>query len=395
MTFDVGRARADTPGVEHVLHFNSAGSSLPPRQVVDAVVDHIRLEAEIGGYEAYDRQREAIERPYDALAALLNCSRDEVAIVENATTAWGLAFYALPLRAGDKILTGRAEYSSNYIAFLQVAQRTGVAIEVVPDDEHGQIDVGKLEAAIDDRTRLIALTHVPTSGGLVNPAEAVGAVARRAGVLYLLDACQSVGQMPIDVEAIGCDMLSGTGRKYLRGPRGTGFLYVRRDVLPLLEPPFLNDHAATWIDDDRYVIRDDARKFETWEGSIAAKIGLGVAVDYALGWGLPAIQARVRALADHLRERLESIPGVRVHDLGRDRCGIVTFSPRVLPAKDVRALLRAQNINVTVSVAESTRLDLVPRGLDQIVRASIHYFNTNDEVDAFTTALRAIEREAA
>lgn len=395
MSFDLARARSETPGVSHVVHFNNAGCSLPPQPVLDAMLAHLQLEATIGGYEAHDCRRAAIERPYQALATLLNASPDEIAVVENATRAWDMAFYAVPLKPGDRILTGKSEYCSNFIAFLHRAKRDGATIDVAPSTPEGEIDPAALEAMITDRTKLIAITHVPTSGGLVNPAAEIGRVARRAGVPYLLDACQSVGQMPVDVEAIGCDMLSGTGRKFLRGPRGIGFLYVRRGLIDKLDPPFLDDHAADWSSDDGYQVRGDARRFETPECSFAAKIGLGVAVDYALGWSMPSVAERVRTLAETLRERLRTRCRARIHDLGSERCGIVTFSVPGVAADMIKAQLRAQGINVTVAVAQATRLDMIPRGLDRIVRASLHYYNAEDEIETFTDAVARIAREAA
>jgi selenocysteine lyase/cysteine desulfurase len=395
MVFDFARARRDTPGSTRVAHLNNAGAALPPSPVTEAVVAHLRLEAEIGGYEAAAVAAEQIQATYRAIARLIGCEVDEVAFVENATRAWDMAFYAMQFKPGDRILTAHAEYASNVIAFLQVARRTGAVVEVVDDDEHGQLCVADLRRRLDGsgdgggKVKLIAITHVPTQGGLVNPAEEVGALAREARVPFLLDACQSVGQMPIDVQRIGCDLLSATGRKYLRGPRGTGFLYARRSVLDHLEPPLLDLHAATWTASQHYEIRPDARRFESWETNYAAKIGLGVAVDYALSWGLDAIEARITALAESLRERLRVVDGVRVHDQGRRRCGIVTFTVDGVPADQVQRRLAESGVNTSVSYASSARWDLPRRGLPDLVRASVHYYNTEDELDRLVNALAA------
>ena len=313
-----------------------------------------------------------------------------MAVIENATRAWDMAFYGLAFAPGDRILTARAEYSSNVIAFLQVAARTGAVVEVVENDETGQLSVADLRRRLDSGgapVKLVAITHVPTQGGLVNPAREIGAATREAGVPYLLDACQSVGQLPVDVDAIGCDFLSATGRKYLRGPRGTGFLYVRPSMLDQLEPPFLDLHAAAWTAPDRYEIRPDARRFENWETNYAAKIGLGVAIDYALSWGIEAIEARVVALAGRLRELLGGVDGVSVHDQGQRQCGIVTFTVAGVPSDEVQRRLAERGVNVSVSLVEYARLDLTPRGLPDLTRASVHYYNTEDELLRLIEAL--------
>jgi selenocysteine lyase/cysteine desulfurase len=387
---DLARVRAETPGVAHRLHLNNAGASLMPRPVLDAVVGHLRCEAEIGGYEAANEAEAAVSGVYGSVARLLGAAPDEIALTENATVAWQMAFYAQPLRAGGRILTARAEYAANYVACLQMAKRVGVEVEVIPDDADGVLDPLALERMIDDRVQLIAITWVPTNGGLVNPAAEVGRIARAHGIPYLLDACQAVGQMRVDVGEIGCDMLSATGRKFLRGPRGTGFLYVRRELMQRLEPPMIDHFGAPWVAPDRYELRPDARRFETWENSYANRLGLGVAVDYALSLGMEAIEARCRKLSRELRDGLREVPGVRVHDLGRDPAAIVAFTVDGIEAREVQERLVAAGINVSTSTPSSTLLDATARDLPTRVRASPHYYNSEEEIGRFLEAVAAL-----
>lgn len=390
MPIDLARVRAETPAVQRLVHLNNAGAALMPQPVLATVTGHLAREAEIGGYEAADEAADRIEAMYGSIARLINAAPDEIAFVENATRAWDMAFYALPLGPGDRILTARAEYASNVIAYLQIARTRGAILDIVPDDGSGQMDVDALSRMIDGRVKLIAVTHVPTQSGLVNPAAAIGRIARANGIPFLLDACQSVGQLPVDVAAIGCDMLSATGRKFLRGPRGTGFLYVRRAMIERLEPPFLDLHAATWTARDSYEVRPDARRFENWESFVAGRLGLGAAVDYALGLGIDAIARRATSLAATLRGELERLPGVAVHDLGAERCAIVSFTKAGLDASMIKARLRERGINVSASPAEYARLDLEDRGLAAVVRASPHYYNTEAEVAALVEAVAAL-----
>lgn len=389
-SFDVQRARRETPGAEHVLHLNNAGAALVPGPVLHACVDYLRREAVTGGYEAAEEAEEQLHGTYRAIARLLGCRPGEVALTSSATRAWDMSFYSLDFSAGDRILTSRASYASNYLAFLQVARRAGARVEVVESDPSGALDVDDLERRLDDDVRLVALTHVPTNGGLVNPAAAVGARTREAGVPFLLDACQSAGQLPLAVEELGCDFLAATSRKYLRGPRGMGFLYVRQEVAEALEPPMVDLHSAEWVAPDRYELRPGARRFEQWERNYAGQLGLKAAVEYALGWGLAEIRDRVVALAADLRARLGEMDGVTVRDLGRVRCGIVTFQPAGTGAGEVKAALRERGINVSVAPRSSTLLDSEARDLPDLVRASVHYYNTEEELEALCGALREI-----
>lgn len=380
MPIDVGLARSLTPGCVQVTHLNNAGSSLMPQPVLEAVKAHLDLEATIGGYEAAAAAAPLWERAYGAIAALLNCDRSEVALSENASRAWEMAFHAIALRPGDRILADHGAYVSCWLAFLLVQERTGCTVEVIPDDMHGQLDVEALRGMMDVDVKLVAATHVPSSNGLINPVEQVGEVVRGSDALYLLDACQSAGQLPIDVARIGCDMLSAAGRKFLRAPRGTGFLYVRKAVVDRLAPPFAEQRGTTWESRDAFRWRNDALRFETWEKSYANAIGLAQAVDHALHWGLPAIADRIQALASSLRTQLTDVAGVSVHDTGLHRSGIVTFSSRDHGSMAIMEALRRAQINVVVADPANAKLDLEERGLGPVVRASVHYFNTEEEI---------------
>jgi len=392
MALDLARIRADVPAVQRRAYLHNAGAGLMPRQVVDAMKAHLDLEAEIGGYAAADRESSRLDGVYASVARLINAAPDEIALMENATVAWQMAFYGLSFAPGDRILTCEAEYGANYVAYLQMAKRTGLVIDVIPSDETGEIDLTALERVIDGRVKLISITWVPTNGGLANPAAEVGRIARSHGIPYLLDACQAVGQMPVDVEALGCDMLSATGRKFLRGPRGTGFLYIRRDLLRTIEPPMIDHFSAVWVARDRYELRNDARRFETWENAYANRAGLGVAVDYALAIGMDAIAARCRLLSGRLREGLRALPGVTIRDLGRDPSAIVSFTVDGMGAPAVVAAAERAGITIGASHPSSTRLDAEARELPPLVRASPHYYNSEDEVDRLMDLVASLTR---
>ncbi|MDJ0938438.1 MAG: aminotransferase class V-fold PLP-dependent enzyme [Woeseiaceae bacterium] len=379
----LARLRAETPACEKLIHFNNAGAALMPDPVFEAVTNHLELERRIGGYEAAAAASETLEAFYTGFAALLGAEPGEIAFVENATRAWDMAFYAMPLEPGDRIISHASEYASNYLAFLQLAKRRGVEIDIAPSDKSGQIDVERLESVLTPKTRMINLVHVPTQGGLVNPAEDVGRFAREHGLVYFLDACQSVGQIDLDVAKIGCHVLSGTGRKFLRGPRGTGFLYVSDEILEQLDPPFIDMRAATWTGPSEYQLAPGARRFENWESFVAGRVGLAKAVEYAQEIGIAAIEERVTSLGARLRDSLAAIDGVEVRDLGQRKAGIVTFDSTRESASDLAQRLLKAGANVSVAYRESAQLDFTARRIEELVRASVHYYNTDEEIERF------------
>jgi cysteine desulfurase len=387
---DLARVRADTPGCLDRVFLDSAGSSLPPEPVVRAVAEHLRREAEVGGYVAEDERAADLAGLRASLGRLLRCPPGSVALMDSATRAWAQFFYAVPLEPGDRILLSRAEYASNAIAAIQRARRHGARVDVVPSTPTGELDLDALAGLVDERVRLVSLVHVPTNGGLVNPVGEATKLVHEVGALVLLDACQSVGQLDLDAQDLGVDALAGTGRKWLRGPRGTGFLHVRPELLRELEPPVLDLHSATWVADDRYELHDDARRFELWESDVAGELGLKAAVDYALELGMEAVEAEVKARAARLRDLLAEVPGVAVADLGRERCGIVSFSVEGVAAEAVREALAGRGIIVTVSERSSTLMDMSDRSLDSLVRASPHYFVSEEQLEEAARAVAAL-----
>ncbi|MES2143663.1 MAG: aminotransferase class V-fold PLP-dependent enzyme [Pseudomonadota bacterium] len=384
----VTRLRAETPACRDVLHFNNAGASLMPEPVFQTMTRYLDDERRMGGYEAGTQNQLVLDRFYAAFARLIGAEPGEIAYQESATRAWDTVLYGLRWRAGDEVIIHVSDYVSNTLALMQMAERRGIVISQCPSDAHGQMDVAALAAMIGARTRLVSVSHIPTQGGIVQPVAEIGRVARAAGVPFLLDACQSLGQVVVNVDEIGCDFLTGTGRKFLRGPRGTGVLYVRNAAMDLMDPPFVDGHSAA-VDGDRIKWQPGARRFEAFEQNYAGKAGLAAAVDYALRLGMADIEARLVGLAAELRHGLKGLAGVTVHDQGLRQGGIVTFSKDGIASGALSARLHGQGINTSVSRAHWAPLDFAARGLPDMVRASVHAYNSEDEVARFVAAIAA------
>ncbi len=387
--FDLSKARADTPAVENGIYLNNAGCSLMPQPVIDAVQDYFALEASVGGFPAVMQEAEALKGVYASVASLINAKPNEIALMGSHTVAWQSVFYGLSFGEGDRILTSRSEYGANYVAFLQMQKRTGCIIDVIPCRNSGATDPVALEKMIDSNVKLIAINWIPTNGGLMNPAAEIGRIAKAHGVPYLLDACQAIGQMPVDVKELGCDYLTSAGRKWLRGPKGTGFLFVREDRLAASdpEPAMIDDFGALWTKPDAYELASSAQRYETHEHEPALRLGLGAAVEYARALGLENIRERVRRLAEGLRSELSNLSGITVRDLGTEHAGLVTFSHDTLSAAEITAALKAENITVKTIPRAGALIDTFARDIPELVRASAHYYNSEDELATFLRAL--------
>ncbi|WP_083442210.1 aminotransferase class V-fold PLP-dependent enzyme [Nitriliruptor alkaliphilus] len=389
MGIDVVAERAATPGCAGVLHLDHAGASLPPRVVTETIIAQLRREEELGGYAAADAVADRRGQVRTSLARLLGVTAEEVAIVENASRAWQLTVGALARRwrPAGRLLTWRTEYGSNVMEALALAGRRDVEVAVLPDDAQGRVDLDALDDALDDRVAMIALTHAPSIDGVVQPAAEVGRRARAAGVPFVLDVCQSVGQLDVTLPGTGADVLVGTGRKFLRGPRGTGFLAVRGELLATLDAPFAELGSSRWAPTGEVTPFPDARRFETWERSVALELGLGAAVDHLLSLGPAAVEAHVTAVAEDLRRRLAELPRITVRDTGPPRSAIVTFTVDGVDAAELVAQLRSERIHLSAMDASAARWALGARGLPAVLRASVHTTTTEEELDRFVARL--------
>lgn len=382
MKLDVDALRADTPGTRGRVHLNNAGAALMPDPVLTAIRDHLELEATVGGYEAADLRSEAVEEVYAALASLVGGEAHQIALMEHATSAFVAALSSVRFRPGDVLLTTRHDYVSNQIQYLSLADRWGIEVLRAPDRDEGGVDVDALRELVHRRRpRLVAMSHVPTNSGLVQDVGAVGAVCRERDTLFLVDACQSVGQMPLDAQSLGADFLSATARKFLRGPRGAGFLWVSDRALDAgLEPLFPDLRGADWVDPDRYQPAPSAVRFESWEFAWALVLGMGEAARYASALGLDAIRERAWKLADGLRERLSAVPGVDVLDRGPELSAIVTVAVAGWEPNLLVEALRDRGINTSAVGRESAVIDFDAKGVGGALRLSPHYYNSEAEL---------------
>jgi cysteine desulfurase/selenocysteine lyase len=364
----------------NLAYFNHAGASLMSDAVVDTVTTHLQLESRIGGYAAAMQRQAALDQVYARAAQLLNCDADEIALTDSHSRGWRDVLSCLQFSQGDRILVARSEWGGNYAALAHMAQRSGASLEVIPSTATGEVCLDALAQMIDERVRLVSLTWLPANGGLIQPAEKVGALTRAAGIPFFVDAAQAVGQLPVDVRALGCDVLTTPGRKWLRGPRGTGLLFVRRDFLSALIPPVVDHFTAPWAE-GCYTLRHDARRFETSEACIAARLGFGQALEEVLTQGVPHIQQRILAKSQAIRDALSCVPGVQLRDIGTHQSGLVSFTFDHCIAKVAQTRLIAQGVEVGLNGIAFTPLDMQARGLTDILRASAHTSTTDADIE--------------
>jgi len=386
------RWREDTPGCANQIHFNNAGAGLMPRPVLDAMVAHLNREANFGAYESADDAETAVADAYANVATLLGAQPRNIAVVENSTVAFFQALSAFDFKPGDVLVTTRNDYISNQLAYLSLARRRGLEVRRAVDSPGGGADPQSVaEMLRDPRVRLLAVTWVPTNSGLMQPVEALGQLAEAAGVPYLVDGCQAVGQIPVDVAKLRCDFFSGTARKFLRGPRGIGFLYVSDRALQRGDfPLYIDMRGADWVSANDFAPAPDARRFENWEFAYSLLLGLGAAARYALGVGVEQGGKRARGLAALLRQRLNPVDGIRVLDRGAELAAIVTVELAGWDATELSKLLRKRGVNTSASLREYAVIDMDEKRVSSALRLSPHYYNTEEELDRAVHELRQV-----
>lgn len=388
---DVAAERARTVGAGLSHHFNAAGAALPSADVVSTVIDHLRREERLGGYEAAAAMRDQSDAVYDAAAALIGASAPEIAIFDSASTGLRVLMDALRPTRSDRIVASSTTYVSHALQLMTMAREQNVDLVVAPVDEHGRMDVAALDALLaDGRPSVVTVSHIPTSSGLTEPVERIGEVARRHGATYIVDATQSIGHLAVDVDRIGCDALVTTGRKFLRGPRGTGFAYIRSSLLERLTPTAPDVRGAKWTGPTDWELSPSARRFETWESSVATRLGLGVALREALERGPDSTESWLLERALLLRRSLSLIPGVSVVDPVGSTSAIVTFVVEGVAAGRVVEALASVDVRVVAVPDTHGQWDLGARAIPSVVRASIHVYNDEADLDALLAAVEGV-----
>ncbi|QIY89894.1 aminotransferase class V-fold PLP-dependent enzyme [Chryseobacterium gallinarum] len=379
---DIDLIRKDTIGCSDKIFLNNAGSSLMPEIVVDTVVNYLREEQMFSGYITSGKNAESIHQFYEEAARLINAYPQNMAFTTGSTDGYAKALSSIPFQEGDCIITTNDDYISNQMAFISLQKKKNIKIIWMKNLPDHELDLEDCEKLIKKHCpKLIAVTHIPTNSGLIQNVEGVGRLCRQYDILYLVDACQSVGQMPVDVQKIGCDFLTATGRKFMRGPRGTGFLYVSDKALEQnLSPLFLDMSDAAWIAFNDYELGKTARRFEIWERSNASLLGFKEALKYASAVGLSYIEDYNQKLSEKLRAGLQ-YKGFTVLDKGNRLSSIVTFCDRNGKIDAIQEVLKENEIYFSVSNKSNALIDFTLKDIDHAIRLSPHYFNMPEEIE--------------
>ena len=376
-----------------VVHFNHSGAGLPSPETVQAVVDHLRLEAERGPMEAGAIASDAIRNSYQVAAQLLGCAPQDVAFGTSHGQLYGNLIASIPLSAGDKIFVSRQEWIGNVLCLQRSANLSGASLSLMASDDTSAVDPIALGESLSSEVRIVALTWIGAGSALINPAAAIGAAIRHAGssAFFIIDASQAIGQVPINVAEIGCDALIACGRKFLRGPRGTALAYISPRLAAEIVPRSI-DNVSSTLSNGNVVVANSAQAFEFGEESVALKLGLGKAIEQALSLGVDRIRLKLHHKAAILRQALAVVPGVQLLDLGNSKGAAVTFAINGVACATAKQRLADQGINIGMNGPGYTPYDLSIRGISELLRASVHLSTTDDDIALIVNATRSISQ---
>lgn len=383
MDFSINQIRQNTPGCLDKIFINSAGSSLMSKEVVQISKDYMDMEADIGGYDVMANHYEDFNLFYLEASKLINANPRNMAFAISATDAYSKVLYSFKWTEKDVILTTKDDYVSNIISFIHINRRFGSQIKFVDCLDSGDLDYEDLARKLEQyKPTIFALTHIPTSAGTIHDAEKAGEICANFDTYYLLDACQSIGQLDVDVRKIKCDFLTVTGRKFLKAPRGTGFLYVANHILDTDMGPLCIDLAgSTWDSETSFKFGSEAKRFEFWEKNYSNFLGLTQAIREINEIGIEKIAAYNKMLSGYFRNELEQVDGLKIYDHGSLKGNIITWKIPGLKQSEISKLFHERRVIFSFSSNTSALYDLNKKGEEWLVRFSPHFFNTTEEAD--------------
>lgn len=380
------------------VYVNSAAASPPPRQVVDTSIDYLQKTASLGPYLPSFREEvyQKIEETREKAAKFIGAKTSEMAFVKNGTEGINFIANGLTWNKGDEIILADIEFHSNYTPWLKLRDKKKVHLKIIKTDFSGVIDVNLIEQEISNRTKLITVSHLSNASGALQHIEKICEIAKKRDVLTLINASQTLGLIPINVQELDCDFLTGCGRKWLRGPEGSGILYIRESLVESIEPTIIGWGGTTWdFETNEYYYLSTARRVEAGCPIVPSILGLGAAIDYAQNIGIEEIVTKVEALTRYSFQQLSVIEGIAIYGPKNieNRLAIIPFNVEGLHPDEITNYLEKNNIIIESGTFMANML-LQHYGINKMVRISPHYFNTKVEIDFIVTLIKFLKKRS-
>lgn len=377
------------------MYFNNAGAGLMSKGTYETLTNHMEIEMNVGAYKAAAIKSDAVNNFYLLAAKLLNAgSKDEIAFIDSASRGWNLIIYGLDIKESDVIVTLSSEYGTNLLTIYDIAKRTHCGIKVIQCDNEGNFSLDDVDQALQSGGTILAVSHVAAQGSIVNPVVELGILAQKYDAIYIVDGCQAVGQIKVDVQQINCCAYVTAGRKWLRGPRGTGILYVRRNApirtpqIDLASADLVFDELGTVVD---VKVRDDAKQFELWEKSTSSLLGLANAIQEYMDYGIDTAEQEICAKANYIRSFVVSNQHLALVGSENSSTGVVGFyikDPK--QEKKVKELIEKENFIISYVCDWDCPTFFPQNGVQYIFRISPHYYTSNDDIQAICNLIQRL-----